>query len=345
MKTTPLHPPKTPVRKRRTPAQRPPVSSPAVDLLVPIDFSSASLATLEQARGLALGLGARITLLHVALPASFPTGMGELAGGIAEQIPLDTRRMTQDLDALLRRRLRPAMRGASLVAVGGAGPAIVAVARERSADLIVVATHGRTGFARTLMGSTAEYIIRHSHCPVFTIRVPLPAATPGRPDRRIRSIVVGVDLFARSREALRYAAAFAARFRARLTLVHVVPPIPGSRRRPVDASRLKVRAEQGARLQLEKLSHQFVSKATASTVQISAGDAAEGIMQAAAAARADLIVVGTHGRGALQRLLLGSTAENLMRHAPCPVLVVRRPAPVRGLFRSRLLFPVAPFLP
>jgi nucleotide-binding universal stress UspA family protein len=66
----------------------------------------------------------------------------------------------------------------------------------------------------------------------------------------------------------------------------------------------------------------------------------------AAGAKADLIVIATHGRSGLGRLLLGSTAEAVIRQAPCPVLVLRSPQPVKaGWLNPLLWFPVAPVLP
>ncbi|GIX03617.1 MAG: universal stress protein [Planctomycetaceae bacterium] len=133
-------------------------------ILVPVDFSPVSETALEVAHALARDHQGRMVLLHVAIPPAPahevyvpPEELTRLAQQAREQlehwahkyldVPTDTR-----------------------VMAGEPGPAIVSLAGELSADLIVMGTHGRTGLMRLLMGSVAEWVLRHAPCPVLTVR-------------------------------------------------------------------------------------------------------------------------------------------------------------------------------
>ncbi len=139
-------------------------------------------------------------------------------------------------------------------------------------------------------------------------------------------ILVAVDFSEESRSALGCAAEMAARFGASLTLVHVVEPHFG----PPDADVPPLTGEQSdaaefaeAKLELSALGEQMLGTCRVVETVVRAGLAFFEITEAAKALGADLIVVGTHGYTGLKRALLGSTAEKVVRHAPCPVLVAR----------------------
>jgi len=141
-------------------------------ILVPIDGSDTANRGLGEAIELAKALGAGIRLVHV---------VNELSGVPADLPGIDLRTIVEDL----RRNGRTTLAGAQdrvraaavdvdtrLVEVWGgqAGDQIVALAKEWPADLIVCGTHGRRGFRRLVMGSDAEYIVRHSPVPVLLVR-------------------------------------------------------------------------------------------------------------------------------------------------------------------------------
>lgn len=135
-------------------------------LLVPVDFSVSGAGALAHAARLARPENARITLLHVletpAYPAEFgypiPTEQTQLAA-------LKTR-----LEVLAARALPAPLTVKVLLRVGAPGREIVTAARRLRADLIVLTTHGRTGLARVLLGSTAERVVRHAPCAVLVVR-------------------------------------------------------------------------------------------------------------------------------------------------------------------------------
>jgi len=185
-------------------------------------------------------------------------------------------------------------------------------------------------------------VVRHSSGPVLTTR--RTGAGTARP--RIKSILAPVDHSTFSRKASDYAATLAVRLGARLTLLHVVPPIVPSGRRPLEESQLNARAAEGATRELDALARQLARTAPRVATRVATGDAAAEILRVAEESAPDLIVVATHARGGIGRFLLGSTAENIVRHAPCPVLVVRQPKRAkRNGFNPLVYFPVAPVLP
>ena len=134
-------------------------------ILVPTDFSERSEEALKTAICLAERCGAKISLLHVAqLPNS---GCFE-AGTAADEVMNSAR---EALDEIAN-EIPSAPIGEKLVCFGAWGTfqKIVETAREISADLIVMATHGYDAFKRALLGSAAEYVIRHGPCPVLVVR-------------------------------------------------------------------------------------------------------------------------------------------------------------------------------
>jgi len=343
--------------RTKLPAKRkaPPGPSPAHEILVPIDFSKSSQETLRHAVLLAKVMPGKITLLHVEAPQDFSEASGGLPGTIMAGRTVAPKPAGPRLEALARRAVPAALAGEILVRPGAAGEVVVTVAKERRSSLIIVATHGYSGLQRVLLGSTAEHIVRHCPCPVLTVR--RPALRKRRADGaasavRIKSILAPVDLSSPSRQASGYAATLAGQLGAQLTLLHVVPPLTTTRRRPLDTSRLNARAAEGAEAALAELVQQtpvapHLHK-TAKPVQtrVVFGHAPDEILREAKETAVDLLVIATHGRGGLGRILLGSTAENIVRHAPCPVLVVRRAKAVKKSWYNPLIFfPVSPFLP
>jgi universal stress protein A len=141
-------------------------------ILWPTDFSPLAKAALPHAVGLASDAGAELVLLHVLpLPAMFAAP--DISGAV--WIPLQ--RKTRAAARLQLLRLEKQVRGPNLrthmaLTEGIPFPQIVRAAKRLRCDLIVLATHGRTGLAHAIMGSVAENVIRHAPCPVLTVRPP-----------------------------------------------------------------------------------------------------------------------------------------------------------------------------
>ncbi|HTB86196.1 MAG TPA: universal stress protein [Candidatus Sulfotelmatobacter sp.] len=138
------------------------------NILVPIDFSNHSRKALEYAVPLAAQNGARITLLHVVgKMVVYPTEMSTVIPDEKETIAS----AHKHLAALAQKSIPGSLRGKVLIHVGDPFDEITRLAKQLKAGLIICTTHGYTGLAHVLLGSTAERIVRHAPCPVLTIKV------------------------------------------------------------------------------------------------------------------------------------------------------------------------------
>jgi len=145
----------------------------------------------------------------------------------------------------------------------------------------------------------------------------------------IRRILLATDLTAASEVATDWAFALAERNGADLLVVSVIDP----RELRQETQRTGLRWDQ-VRDRRQSAAQELVVRGRPTGLAVSflvwTGDPGESIVSAAEAEAADLIVVGTHGRGTIGRLLLGSVSEYVVRHAPCPVLVARPDAAGRS---------------
>jgi len=143
-------------------------------ILVPIDFSECSKQALRYAVPMAKERGASLTLLYVVAPVY---GVGEY--GAIDSTALEARMRAageQELAKLVAEEVRGEVAAKSLVRVGAPAMEIVEAALELRADLVVLATHGRTGLKHVLIGSVAEHVVRRAPCPVLVVREPAHAA-------------------------------------------------------------------------------------------------------------------------------------------------------------------------
>jgi nucleotide-binding universal stress UspA family protein len=143
---------------------------------------------------------------------------------------------------------------------------------------------------------------------------------------RIKSILVPLDFSPSSKKALDYAVTFARQFKAKLTILHVVEPVA-----TLDfASSFPLMLEEDKQVAMAKNALERTVKAariprgTVEKVLVRSGRSFQGIADAARTRKVDLIIISTHGYTGLKHALLGSTTERVVRHATCPVLVVRQ---------------------
>jgi len=142
-------------------------------ILWPTDFSEPSYAALETANELALHFSARLDLLHVVSPIPVVPGSAAPSGF---HIPTVLREMEEEagkiLDSLLKEKVSEEIQSRAIVVVGSPAVEIVRIAEENKSDVIVIATHGLTGWRKLVFGSVAERVVRTASCWVLTISMP-----------------------------------------------------------------------------------------------------------------------------------------------------------------------------
>jgi len=321
-------------------------------ILVPLDFSSTATDALRFVLSMARETGARVDLLHVIPPLALPAETSHLPEGWSRYEDERRHEAEQQLEALAAAETGPDVRTGVIVRVGDPATVIVDTARTRRSDLVVVSTHGRSGLSRFFLGSTAEAVVRRAPCPVLTVRRRVLARTvaAAKPtSEQINRILVPVDFSAPSRTAVRHAAAFAQRFGASLRLLHVVRRVEVPARLALEARRLQAAVYLDGEERLAAWAERVVPNGVAVKHVVAVGEPYDVITGMARREKLDLIVISTHGHTGLNRLFLGSTAERIVRHAACPVLVIRRPerTPARPSRSRRTLdaLPAVPAIP
>ena len=290
-------------------------------ILCPVDFSDFSRHALDYAVALARQQQAHVTALYVVPPlqTTYP------ALGVGAYVPYvysvdDLKQFQLSLQRFVSHVGYP-VTSVSVEAL--VVDEILKRASELPADLIVMGTHGRSGFDRLFLGSVAERVLVKAPCPVLTIPPRAPDTAPSA-DLKFRNVLCAIDFSPSSVAALKYAGRFAANG-AQLRVLHVTERLPGWQLVPAVATGaaddpLVVLHEAHDRI------HQMVRSTVtgAKHVQelVSEGDAGDEILEAARTDGVDLIVMGAHaGRAGL--LGFGSTSHDVLRGATCPVLTLK----------------------
>lgn len=210
--------------------------------------------------------------------------------------------------------------------------AIEARAKEASPDLVVLSSHGRGPFSRFWLGSVADALLRRAPCPVLVVR-PDEGRDPA-PDEGFDAerILVPIDGSEVSRSVVEHAVELGALFDARLHLVNCLPTLSYgggdvhpylSRPSDLDDGWLREEMRQ-SRERLETLAERLRDRDVEAEVSVIAGEGvAECILRTADSWGADLVALGTHGRGGVRRTVLGSVADKVVRAARIPVLAFR----------------------
>jgi nucleotide-binding universal stress UspA family protein len=300
-------------------------------ILIPVDFSKPSVAAINYATKVATRLGAEVNLIHVFEPQYPLVGMNGMPLYLPD--PEARIRARAHLETTAKRHEIPLRAEHIYVKEGRPFEEICRLARKTDVDLIIIPTRGNTGLKHLALGSTAERVVRHSPCPVLVLKSGSTFGGNGKLSAAsvsFRKIVVPIDFSDCSIKGLAYAKDVAREFGSTLVLLHSVHLQYCGRNDeyarhdfPFVLQQIE-RAAQGQMRDLVKNTDWDCVKVE-STIEI--GHAGQQICDRAKDRRADLIVTATHGRTGLKHALIGSTAEFIVRHAHCPVLVV----PTRSL--------------
>jgi nucleotide-binding universal stress UspA family protein len=287
--------------------------------LVALDGSETAEAVLPWAAELARGLGLRLILLQMVEP-SLPS----------PDIPNSDRVPAAEtyLDGVAEPLRRPGIevqRRAVTVEEGGdaVSAGIITQADLVGAALIMLATHGRSGPKRWALGSVAEEVIRTATCPVLVVRAGM-GAPKDRP-HRVQRILTPLDGSATAESALAEAVRLATAFGAILDVIAVVPwaaSVYGAGAEVWTGEEVDDRLAQGSDDYLGRIQDRLPPDLPCER-QVLRGAPATAILDHAERTRADLIVMGTHGRSGLSRFVLGSVADRVVRGGTVPVVLVR----------------------
>jgi nucleotide-binding universal stress UspA family protein len=201
---------------------------------------------------------------------------------------------------------------------------IIRFATDLRADLVVMGTHGRSGFERLMLGSVAEKVLRKAPCPVLTVPARAPAVAPV--NALFSRILCAVDFSPASLHGLALAQSLAGEAAARLCVMHVLEPVsvfkPVVAVGPDDLPAVNADLRRDVRRRLEGLVGHDTRAFTDIAEVVVAGKPYREILRTADEQRTDLIVIGAHG-GRPGLPAFGSTTVHVVREAQCPVLTVR----------------------
>ncbi len=293
-------------------------------ILFATDFSPCSAPAFRYAVEWAKVFDAQLTLFH---GISLQPGV-DIDAGIAQRYLDEQRNVAEEhLQQLLNEAHQHVPHAALEMRTGLASSQICDVARELHADLIMTGTHGWTGFNRVVFGSIAERVIQRAPCPVLAIPDRSPEETAGLHalTRQPRQIVLPVDFSDCSIDAYEYGVEIAKWFDASLTLVYAIEPLSYS----LDFSLTHPLADKANRKKIEhrlqELTSVLIEQGLSARYELVDKPSMEAILKTSAAQEADLVVMGTHGRKGLPRLLLGSTTAKVLQRSPYPILTVKSP--------------------
>ena len=288
-------------------------------VLCPVDRSEPSKRALDYAFAIARWYGAHVTVLYVFpnMPVMDvpPLTLGD--AGLA--------RLREELQQFVG-TAPPGVRMELLVTEAAeVDREIVRRATALPADLVVMGSHGRSGFRHFVLGSVTERTLREIRRPVLVVPHKAGGPAPGT-QAGFHNIICAVDFSPGSEAAVRAALGLAKEADAHLVLLHVIEIPPEIRlhsgRDPIDVDTVRLAEEARCLRALREMVPEEARTYCDVETCVREGAADFAILTLAEARGADLVVVGVQGRGALDRLVFGSTSARVTRAAHCPVLVV-----------------------
>jgi nucleotide-binding universal stress UspA family protein len=300
------------------------------EILCPVDFSASSRHALHRAAAVARAQGAALTVVHVCgAPVGTAAGVpfGPEGPGPFILHDLDRENASEQMRHLLDAVPAGVPVRHEVIEAASVYRAVLAEADKTAADLIVMGTHGRSGFDRWLLGSVTEKVLRRASVPVLTVPALAPDVAPDS-TATFRRVLCAIDFSDCSRTALDYAASFARDANGTLILFHSVELLPiiyeptAVGAPPFERDRPEL--ERSAREHLRRLVPESLRQGITVEEAVGSGKPYVEILRLAEERTVDLIVLGVHGHGVIDRLIFGSTAGHVVRQAACPVLTVRQ---------------------
>ncbi len=292
------------------------------NILCAVDFSRFTPQLVHYGAALATQFQARLLMFH-----SVGHFGNDLYASIAVEQGMGLQEMAERARQKILRMMQPYDVDWKLVVTHGDPVDRAArVANNRGVDLVLAASHGISGLKRLLIGTVVERMARRLSCPFLVVRT-------GRHGHKsnfrkafpIKNIVVGCDLHSEVSPYLDYACFLAESFQAEIHLMHTLEsPVNEDIGDKIEGSYDKV--QQNLRQKIyDRLLHIYTDRYkgnAGANIVVETGVPEEALTRYAKQKSADLIVVGVRRHGTLEKILVGSTTESVLRHSPCPVLVV-----------------------
>jgi nucleotide-binding universal stress UspA family protein len=302
-------------------------------ILVPLDGSSYAEQALLPAIAIAQAAAATLYLVQVhepIIPSSLSTwGIDGIPNNDLQEDAEQRGYEQAYLDALAQKTAQTAAITVEPVILDGSvTEQLVAYAAQQAIDLVVMTTHGRSGFARVWLGSNADAFVRHSHIPVLLVR-PHEGLYVIDSKHPIERIVIPLDGSPLAEQVIPSAVALGTLSRAEMTLLMVVQPFNMPTYAPLAATaevaqKATEEACADAKSYLEEVATKWRAQgARIQTRVILDPLPARAILRDAREHAVDVIAMATHGRGGIARMLVGSVADKVMRAADALVLLER----------------------
>ena len=280
-------------------------------ILVPIDGSEYSARILWQIKRLAMHEATSVELFTAVVPIleSWRERQEDRQDRSERHPTLRLQDAQRNLDKLVEGLTKEGIKASARVERGHAADLILRRAEETGAQLVAVATHGRSGPGLWLRGSVTQRLLQH--CPV-----PVLCLNPHAEEQEIQGvlfkhILVPLDGSSRSAQVLPLAQEFAKIHESELVL-HAVGATPPDN--PVNDGMLDY---------LERLQQKIEEAGCKARVRVDFGAPAKEILEAVDSEKIDLVVIGTHGQSGLEKWVMGSVTEKILRRCPTPLLVKR----------------------
>ena len=284
-----------------------------IKILVPLDFSDLGSIALHSAEKLAELFDGSITPFHSYLPLNEVDGgpyMFGMGTSTMEDFDEIEDALHERLSELANEAIDPSLLTEPLISIGN--PAQSIVEESENFDMIVMTTHGRTGFSRFFLGSVSEKVLRMADVPVLIVN-------EERELTNLERIMVTTDFSDHSKEAFPVAMKIAQKANAKLELVNVMSYDPQHEEEP-DESKEQLRRQRLRVLAKEEM-HKMGDLLETKLI-ISEDTPHEAILNYNIENPHDLIVMSTVGRTGIDYLMMGSTTANVARHVKSPVLSV-----------------------
>ncbi len=305
------------------------------NILCAIDFSEFSRHVMHHGFGLSHRFGSRLAALH-AVPASRDQLYGSPVSQWGEEKEMRSEEARKAIDRLISGSTVPCE---PMLSFGDPVKEITRAADELDADLVIAASHGISGLKRLIIGTVVERLARTLPRPLLVIRTsgrPVPGVDEAEFD--IRKIVVGCDFSPAAISAVRRAAGLAGEFNAELHLLYAMETPIDHGEDGADLVPYQEAQQMRQTRLVRRLSALLPEKGARTTTlkpTVVPGIPGEALCELARSIRADLIVVGIRCQGPLEKLLVGSTTESVLRRAPGSVLTIPSADPEGGKTKKR----------